>query len=392
MATFKPVVRTNNEFNTVYVRISTKNKVDYIKTPITIHKSGIENGEIVDYNVLANCYTKIKTYNEKLCNFNIEKWTASDIKKILLEDDVEISFTDFAKRFVLKMKLAGRTKPARNYQTAVNSLLGFYGKSKLNFSEITSRKIQAWIEFLSDTNRAKNMYPNAICKIFDDGRKEYNDYDRNVMRITNDPFRIIDIPRVETPAKRTSDVETIRKILATVPTTAREELAHNVMMLVLFLAGINTVDLYNLQRNAVDGDYLCYNRSKTMGKRKDKAFFRIRIQDEIKPIFDKYKGESGLFCFSDMYHDSDGFAQNVNKGIKSLCEKAGVPKITVYWLRHTWATIARNRCGASIEDVAFCLNHASAHRITEDYLDKDFSLVDKINGKVIKCIFNYDVC
>jgi hypothetical protein len=59
------------------------------------------------------------------------------------------------------------------------------------------------------------------------------------------------------------------------------------------------------------------------------------------------------------------FSQNVNKGLKSLCEKAKTQKITVYWLRHTWATVALNKCGASIEQVAFCLNHSSAHKITE---------------------------
>jgi site-specific recombinase XerD len=387
MATFKPVVRTKHEFNAVYIRITTKNKVDYIKTPISIHKSGVEKGEIVDYAVLANCYIKIKEYNDKLMAVNIERWTASDIKRYLLEDRAEISFTEFARRFILKMKLAGRIKSSRNYQTAVHSLLNFCGKSELKFSDITSRMIRDWIEFLSDTNRAKNLYPRAIFKIFNDGCKEYNDYDRNIVRIVNQPFKVIEIPCSETPEKRVTDAETIQKILSVAPAMPREDLAHDVVLLVIYLAGINTVDLYNLPVDAVNGDYLCYNRSKTKGKRRDKAFFKIRILDRIKPLFDKYKGSESLFCFSEMYYDSDSFSQNVNKGLKSLCGKAEVPGITVYWLRHTWATIARNKCGASIEDVAFCLNHSSAHRVTEDYLDKDFSIVDKYNERVIRYLF-----
>jgi hypothetical protein len=43
-----------------------------------------------------------------------------------------------------------------------------------------------------------------------------------------------------------------------------------------------------------------------------------------------------------------------------------------------------------MEDVAFCLNHASAHRITEDYIKKDFSTVYRVNRKVIDRIFSGD--
>jgi integrase len=285
------------------------------------------------------------------------------------------------------MHLAGRIKSTRNYQTALNSLLNFLGKQDLNFSELTSKKIREWIEFLSDTNRAKNMYPHAISKMFDEGCKEYNDYDNNIMRISNQPFRVIEIPAIETPEKRTTDANTIRKILDVSPLTDRESLAHDMILLVVYLAGINAVDLYNMKKECRQDDLLKYNRAKTEAKRKDKAYFQIRIKKDIKPLFDKYKGEDRLFCFSDMYVDSDGFSQNVNKGIKSLCEKAEVPRITVYWLRHTWATIARNHCGASIEDVAFCLNHSSAHRVTEQYIDKNFDLVDKVNSKVISHLF-----
>jgi integrase len=132
---------------------------------------------------------------------------------------------------------------------------------------------------------------------------------------------------------------------------------------------------------------LCYNRTKTEGKRKDKAYIEVLINEEILPLLEKYKGGRKLFNFSEHYADSDIFLTAVNKGLKSLCLKAGVPKITVYWLRHTWATIAQNKCGASTELVGFCLNHASAHRITEGYIEKDFSPVDILNRKVLNYIF-----
>ena len=104
-------------------------------------------------------------------------------------------------------------------------------------------------------------------------------------------------------------------------------------------------------------------------------------------ILEIYKGKIRLFNFKDTYADADNFSKAVNFGLKSLCRKAKVQVITTYWLRHSWATLAQNECGASTEEVAFALNHASAHRVTERYIEKDFTPIDKLNEKVIEFIF-----
>ena len=72
-----------------------------------------------------------------------------------------------------------------------------------------------------------------------------------------------------------------------------------------------------------------------------------------------------------------------------MCETIDISRITSYYLRHAWATIAQNHCGASTEMIAFCLNHASAHKVTELYIVKDFTKIDTLNQQVIERIFNY---
>jgi hypothetical protein len=67
--------------------------------------------------------------------------------------------------------------------------------------------------------------------------------------------------------------------------------------------------------------------------------------------------------------------------------RAGVQVITVYWLRHTWATVAKNECGASTELVSFALNYVSAHKVTEGYIRRDYGPVDALNGKVLQRVF-----
>jgi hypothetical protein len=95
---------------------------------MSVHKSGIKKGEIVDHTILANCYGKIKSYTKKLNDFNIESWTVQEVKKFLTDETTEISFTDFAKAYIDKMLVAGRRKPAINYKTALNSLKKHLGK------------------------------------------------------------------------------------------------------------------------------------------------------------------------------------------------------------------------------------------------------------------------
>ncbi|MDR2040850.1 MAG: site-specific integrase [Tannerella sp.] len=387
MATFKAVVRTKKEYNTVYIRISHKSCPDYIPTSMTVHKSGIRKGEIADHTILANCAIRIKQYVEKLNKIDIRKWEVGEIKKFLTSESEGLSFTGFAEEHIRKMKAAGRKKPAANYTSALNSLKRHMKKENIFFHEITAKTLGAWIESLSGTARAKNMYPVIIKKLFDDGCMEHNDYDRDIIRIKHQPFRAVKIPDADVPDKRSAEVEVLRRIAEAEPSLSREKLAQDVMRMVVCLAGINTVDLYELKKNAFTGGKLCYNRTKTKGKRRDKAYMEIQVVEKLLPLFAEYAGSERLFNFCERYADADIFSRAVNRGLKSLCAKAQVRMITVYWLRHTWATVAQNECGASTEMVGFCLNHTSAHKTTEGYIKKDWSPVDVLNRKVIDFIF-----
>jgi len=386
--TFEPVTRSNNEYSRVYIRISHRSQSAYIITSMIAHRAKMRKGRITDSTILANCALQIKDYIQRLNNIDVRAWTVNDIKNFLTENNTGISFTDFADNYIKQMINDNRDNSAQNYIAAINSLKRFTGKENLLFSDITGNILREWIRSIAYTKRAKNMYPILIRKIFDEGRHTFNDYDRNITRITNHPFETVKIPDADIPKKRTADKTTIRMILDVKPETSREKLAHDIILLVLYLAGINLVDLYSISHKALSSGKLCYNRAKEKKTRKDRAYFEITVPDAIIPIMQKYAGTINLLSFKETYATHKGFSKAVNTGIKSLCDKAKVNHITVYWLRHTWATIAQNECGASLEQVAFCLNHASAHRVTESYVKKDFSIVDIINEQVITRIFD----
>lgn len=396
MATFKPTVQKIREDGTflVYIRCTHNRKIGYIKTDKYVSAKNVSNkGEILDTDILGICLTKITEWNKKLNIENVATWTVQEVIQFLQQGTTDIKFIPFCLLFIERLRKEKRSISADNYEIALKSFTTHFGQD-VSFQDITSKEINRWIDTLKHTARAKQMYPSQIKTMFEAGSLEYNDYDRNIIRIQNQPFRAVKIPKADTPAKRSIERELIKMILSVHPKTKRAELAQDVARLMIHLVGINTVDLFSIRKTdthrkieyqSYDGEYLRYKRSKTT-RRKDEAYIEIKVSDEIKHIFDKYASE-GEFLFDWKYGNLRDFNKYVNIGLKRLCTYLSIPPVDTYTFRHSWATIAQNKCGASTELVAFCLNHSSAHKVTEGYIEKDFTPIDKMNKKVIDYIF-----
>jgi integrase len=282
---------------------------------------------------------------------------------------------------------------------AVQHLEMFMGTNKVMFSQLTSVNVNKWIQTLATTKRAKEMYPVCVRQIFKAAQLELNDYDCGLIRIKTNPWPKVKIPKADRGAKRAVSPDECRAFFsAPCPDTGMvyplPEFGQDVSKMVLCLAGINTVDLYNMKKTDYRDGIICYQRAKTSRSRSDGAYFEMRVEQLIQPLFEKYKAADDdpyLFNFHKRYCDSDSFSANVNNGIKRICKSLGIPQekwYCVYTWRHTWATIAQNDCDASIEDVGFAMNHSQrSTKITRGYLKIDFSPAWELNAKVINFIF-----
>ena len=77
----------------------------------------------------------------------------------------------------------------------------------------------------------------------------------------------------------------------------------------------------------------------------------------------------------------------MNTGIKQVWEKVEPGyRASLYAFRHSWATIAQNECGATMNDVDFALNH-SINRMAKVYVKIDFTPAWILNEKVIDFVF-----
>jgi integrase len=151
-------------------------------------------------------------------------------------------------------------------------------------------------------------------------------------------------------------------------------------MLSFYLCGMNAVDFYHLrEKNITKRGRIDYNRTKTQGRRTDKAFISIRLIDEAKPILTKYLG-----TLSKRYKTYDGLDAALSAGMQKLRDLTEIEEITFYWARHTFANTARNDCRMSMDDVALALNHIDeGHRTTDIYIAKDWKIVDEVQEKVV---------
>lgn len=401
MATLKICVQKQRKdgYYPVYIRVTHCRKIVFMKTDKVVSKKGLtRSGEVKDPFVLEILNRTVVDYMNRLNKVNVENWTVDEVVNFLRTGDEDISFSDYARKHRDRMIDAGQVRNARNYELALRHLERFMGTTDVKFGSMTSARIEQWIKSLSGTNRAKEMYPICLRQVYKAALLEYNDYDKGIIRIKINPWMKVKIPKADKPEKLAVTPDEVRAFFsAPLPPTKvmapLSEVGRDAAMLVFCLAGINTVDLYNMRKGDYRNGILHYKRAKTTRFRNDGAYIEMRVPPILYPVFERYATDDDdehLFSFHRRFSSSDSFGSGANAGIKQICRSMGMGDdecYCVYTFRHTWGTIAQNDCGASISDVAFAMNHSSGHGVTRGYLRLDFSPAWELNEKVIEFVF-----
>ncbi len=410
--TLKPVVlkhnlREDDTYN-VKIRVTLNRRSSYIGTEHYISKRKLgDKGEIKDQFILDevnNDIRRLRTEVSKL-GAKVNKYTASSLAEYLSDrrnpgTGQGIDFIAYSRRKIADMKRRGQAPTASSYEYSINKLCRYLDSGSLEIKDITVKFLRRYEQYLRDEgigSRGLESNLAAIRALFNFAKDEYNDEDLEEIRISHYPFAKYKIPKADIPEQRALKIEEIAKIAGfrygakskydPRREISRPELARDVFLLSFFLVGINSKDLYELTPANVKDGYLTYNRSKTRRRRRDKAETRVRILPEAEEILSKYADPTGkrLLVFYNRYSNYRTFNSNVNKGLKAVGEAVGIDDLEYYAARHSWATIARNDCAVSTDDSSLGLNHTDVQRrVTEGYITKDFSLIDKANDKVVE--------
>ena len=325
------------------------------------------------------------------------------------KSDKPVDFILFAKEWIANSTLKG----AVNYTSALNSLIRFNKSEKLYTHQITSEFLQEFMAFLLNeskeraeqlkkkgkrvpSTRSTSLYLMGIRRLFKEAVKQYNKPDQGLIRIKNTPFAYFQIPKQKATRKRAITAELIRKIeqlpyqtvYKGIHHTNRFNLAKDCFILSFCMIGINSVDLFNATE--YDGNTLTYYRTKTRDRRMDKAKMIVTVPKILHPLFEKYKDTTGkrIFNFYQNYVNEKAFNKAINKGLKEIGSILKIEDLEYYAARHSWATIALNKVGVSKYVVHEALNHIDeSMRVTDIYIERDFSNENKANAKVVRYVF-----
>lgn len=332
--------------------------------------------------------------------------TCEELRDYLKDHDREIDIVDFANQHIDYLKENNREPYSRTFRKIRNSLVDYFGRSRISINEIHSNMLFSYERFLK-TER-QQMRVNQLGKmvtttekglskgglhahmrdlrtLFNEAKRKYNNEDLDIIKIKHYPFKKYKVGSPPLTQKRNIQVDQVIAIRdCKVPEGSRIELARDLFMLSFYLCGTNAVDFYHATSENIRDGRFEYNRSKTESRRQDKAFISIFIPDEAKPQLCKYLGK---LCTRYAAYDYLDYA--LYKGMKGLRELTGIPELTLYWARHTFGNLARNECRMSVDDVGAALNHIdNGHTTTDIYIEKDWKIVDDVQNEVMTLLRN----
>lgn len=370
------------------------------------------NGRIIDKlkcindDLLALYHSReLKTLSSKQLKAFLER-PREGLNLVLPDLESErIDFFEFAETIIAELKRKGKEGTAERWHLPTISQLRKF-KYPLYTSDINVRFLKNFQKFLEDkgVGYGANNYMRSFRSLFNKAREFYNDEDRGLIRIPQYPFARYKMPYSDKNSKRKSRAESkkkrltleeLRQFINYTPTEKRKQFTRDMCLLMFYLIGINAKDLYYCSK-PVDGR-INYSRAKTEKE------YSIKLEPEAIEIISKYSGKDGYLIdanqrYSDhlnftkvlnteLHGDKDKGSNGKKKVVIGIFQELEIKKhanITTNWFRHTWATIARNDCKISKNDVALCLGHEDGdNRVTDIYLDDDYSIIDKSNRTVI---------
>lgn len=409
----------------VYIRLFHKRKYSFIDTMLSAQdwelskvKGKVSVLIIKDRTLEKRVDNILRRYEDYLQEVSIDSYTAKELKKIFEDKDSKgkqvnsgIDFIDFTHKYSARLKKAKKTNDGTNMRSLALSLEDFTKRPSLYSYEITTKFLEDYSAFLRsprvqvriNQGKARSREVQGVGDTglfnklkdlrtaFNKAIKDYNDEDKGVIIIPNYPFRKFKLVQPDsTPRGLYADelkplwkqYENYEKL------TRREKFGIDIFFLSFFLVGMNTPDLFELLKSEYKGGRINYNRAKVENRRQDKAFISILVEKEAEIILNRYLAKHGdyLLDLKDRYKNIDSLNNAANIGLESLCKKAKMQKVTIYVARHSWATIARNKCKVSKDDVNISLNHKEQDkglRTTDIYIRPDYSIIDRANKKTI---------
>lgn len=385
------------------LRISHLRKTVHINLDVklTPEQWDAENEKIVEHknaSSLNSFITTKKTLAESailkfgLTN-NLDKFSANDLKTVV-ESGGETSSKSAGHKFLPYFEKVRDSKKKKNSRISHESTL----RKMLQYDPLLATRTfedidEAYIRAMNEAWENQGMKTNSRAVFMRNIRAVINKAIDDKLTTTY-AFRKFSIERAPTD-KRNLSWQELRMLRDFPIVNEFQQKYRDIFILCFYMRGINMVDLCQLTESNIRAGRINYIRSKT-GK-----FYSVKIEPEMKEIFDRYKGKDFLLDICDGAKTQEeiavkyeGFLQRMDRGLKKIgpYTRKGLggkkhitpilPKLSQYWSRHTTATLMANM-GYREEIIVCSLGHEHKNKTTNIYIEYNEVEVDKANRALI---------
>lgn len=410
--TFTPVIipsqkRADGSYN-VKIRVTYKRKSKRLSTHLYAEKKDLTKDlDFREGPVRRKAYDIAKEMQDICAEIDFLELQGMEVDDIIKVIDAKAETKKkFRLDFIEYMRQKSLTKgpSARLYVTAANALDRYMKGRTLDISDITVRFLRSFEEFIKTEPkmvscfhkgkikesktikgecRAVSQYLGCIRHIFGLARQEFNEPDRDIYRIPQNPFEYYSVPKQPAPKRRNKSKEFIQMIInESAVAKGAEKFALEVFLLSFALEGMNLADLYSCA--PAKDRWLVYYRQKTTNKRADKAEHHVYISDYIMPIVERMKDSDGIhmFSFHRRYKDFNSFTNNANNALRRWREDKKIDRFTMYAGRHSFGSIGR-RSDIEKATIDEMLCHVGDLKMADIYIEKDWDIHKKANEKLL---------
>lgn len=326
---------------------------------------------------------------------DFERMTSPEILHLLMRSTniVENPFSDgdyVVPVYNEYITLARTANTASTYRTSLNSLKEFEPDiDTLRFHDITVAWLRKYQQWLLDS---RGMEINGANVYLRNLRTIFNYAKNNELTTARYPFKDIDMSTTEPNTEEIEysdflDWATV-PIPDKVPNDRNKPLYRDLFMLSFYLCGIRPVDLLHVKKNQIVGGRLVYYPQKLGGRTK----LSIKIEPEAWEIIERYEGEEYLLDILEKRSDYKQFCKQWNAGLRTIgygyvphqTKYLGLLNhVTAYDARRCWGTYAYNILDTPMDIISQAYGHKSGLRVTNFYVKRDMSKVDKVNRELI---------
>lgn len=292
----------------------------------------------------------------------------------------EMSFFNYARKNVNKLRQLGNTTTADNHQSTLNSFMNYRKGEDLQFSMMTTGMIEMYEAYLKLRGNCRNTTSFYIRNL----RSIYNQAVEDGVTEQKNIFKYV-YTGIDKTLKRAISIKNIRRIKELDLTSHHIlEIARDLFMFSFYTRGMSFVDMAYLKKKNITGGNLIYRRHKT-GQQ-----LSIRWEKEMQAIVDKNPNQTQYLLpiitkeNGREYRQYKNALMLINRKLKKIAKLARISlSLSMYTTRHSWATIARDK-NIPLSVISKGLGHDN-YMNTQIYLASiKTEEVDKANQKIIR--------